>query len=68
MSALGGPAYALAVAFWLLSSFYALLAAQTFAYEQFLQPQLLPPLTLFAEWHAGQRQPWSPIGRRQGRP
>ena len=52
MRRLAGTAYALAVTFWLLTSFYALLASQNFAYEQFLKPQLLPPLARFAEWHA----------------
>ncbi len=49
---LDGPAYALAIGFWLLTSLYALLSSQPFAYEQFLQPQLLPPLAAFARWHA----------------
>lgn len=47
-----GPAYALAVGFWLLTSLYALLSSQDFAYEQFLQPELVPPLAAFARWHA----------------
>lgn len=49
---LEAPAYALSVAFWLLTSLYALLSSQPFAYEQFLQPELVPPLAAFARWHA----------------
>lgn len=52
MRRLDGPVYALAIGFWLLTAVYALLSSQPFAYEQFLQPQLLRPLAWFAQWHA----------------
>jgi glucan phosphoethanolaminetransferase (alkaline phosphatase superfamily) len=42
--------YAAAVIFWMLTAFYALLASQDFIYEQFLQPELLPPLAWFARF------------------
>jgi hypothetical protein len=40
-------------AFWLLSALLALLSAIPFAFTQFLEPQLVPAVTLFAAWH-----PW----------
>lgn len=44
--------YVLAVVFWLLTAFYALLASQDFIYQQFLRPQLLAPLAWFAQYWA----------------
>jgi Sulfatase len=40
--------YALAVMFWVLTACYGLLASQAFIVEQFLQPGLFAPLTMFA--------------------
>jgi hypothetical protein len=48
MTTVRAVSYAAAVAFWILTAFYALLASQDFIYEQFLQPELLPPLAWFA--------------------
>lgn len=42
--------YAAAVTFWVLTAFYSLLASQDFIFEQFLQPELLPPLAWFARF------------------
>jgi len=48
-----GLSYALAIIFWLLTAFYALLASQDFIYQQFLRPELVPPLAWFARhWAA----------------
>lgn len=52
MTWLLGVAQFLASAFWLLTAFYALLASQPFAYEQFLRPQLVPAVSIFARQHA----------------
>jgi hypothetical protein len=51
MNALRACVYALSIGFWCLTSGYALLSSQAFAYEQFLKPELLPPLATFAAWH-----------------
>ena len=51
------PVYVLAIGFWLSTSAHALLSSQAFAYEQFLKPELLPPLAAFARWH-----PWLNLG------
>ncbi len=40
-----------AIFFWTLTACYALLASQTFAYEQFLRPQLSPSASWFARQH-----------------
>jgi arylsulfatase A-like enzyme len=53
MNRLSAFVYGLSIGFWCLTSGYALLASQAFAYEQFLEPRLLPPLAGFAAWH-----PW----------
>ena len=42
--------YAVAVAFWIVTAFYALLASQDFIYQQFLQPELFRPLAWFARY------------------
>lgn len=53
MSVLRPAGYVGAVVFWLLTSFYALLASQDFIYQQFLRPELVPPLAWFARhWPA----------------
>ena len=44
MTRLAGVAQLLAAVFWLATAFYCVLASQTFAFEQFLRPELLPPL------------------------
>jgi hypothetical protein len=38
--------------FWVATALYALLCAIPFASEQFIEPQLVPALTMFATWHA----------------
>lgn len=48
MIAVAGVSYAVAVAFWAVTSGYALLASREFIARQFLQPGLLPPLAIFA--------------------
>ena len=53
MTRLVGLAQALAAGHGLLTATYCLLASLPFAYEQFLAPELLPPLAAFAHWH-----PW----------
>jgi hypothetical protein len=50
MNTVRGLTYAAAVGFWLLTAGYALIASQDFIYQQFLQPELLPPLAWFARW------------------
>jgi len=41
--------YAATAVFWILTAVYGLLASQTFIVEQFIQPGLFAPLTLFAD-------------------
>ena len=50
MTILRQASYAVAVAFWVLTAVYALLTSQDFIYQQFLQPELLPPLAWFARY------------------
>ena len=50
MIGMRSASYALAVVFWLFTAFYALLTSQDFIYQQFLQPELLPPLAWFARY------------------
>ena len=53
MIGMRSASYALAVVFWLFTACYALLTSQDFIYQQFLQPELLPPLAWFARhWPA----------------
>ncbi len=45
--------YVTGVAFWIATALYALLTSQDFIYQQFLKPELLPPLAWFARhWAA----------------
>jgi hypothetical protein len=48
VNASGAITYILAVAFWLVTACYALLASREFIVEQFLKPGLFAPLTVFA--------------------
>jgi hypothetical protein len=48
MSAGSLISYLVAVVFWVLTAVYGLLASQTFIVEQFLEPGLFGPLTIFA--------------------
>ncbi len=48
MTLFGAVTYAAAVAFWLATAGYALLASREFIVEQFLKPGLFAPLTVFA--------------------
>lgn len=48
MTALRPVGYVLGVVFWLLTAMYGLLASQAFIQEQFLKPELVPPLAWFA--------------------
>ena len=50
MIGIRGASYAMAVVFWLFTACYALLTSQDFIYQQFLQPELLPPLAWFARY------------------
>jgi hypothetical protein len=53
MTAVIGLTYALSIALWVFTSAYALLASREFIAQQFLQPELLPPLATFARhWGA----------------
>jgi hypothetical protein len=45
-------ARAVATAFWIVTSVYALLSAIPFASKHFLEPGLMPALNVFAAWHA----------------
>jgi hypothetical protein len=48
-----GVSYAVSIAFWLITCAYALLASREFIAQQFLRPELLPPLAVFARhWGA----------------
>ena len=51
MKRLPAVAQVVAIVFWILTACYALLASQTFAYEQFLRPQLVPSIAWFARHH-----------------
>ena len=51
MTRLAGVAQSVALLFWMVTAFYAVLASQTFAYEQFLKPELVPGLALWARSH-----------------
>ena len=50
MTVLRLAGYVLAVTFWVLTAFYALLTSQDFIYQQFLRPELVPPLAWFARY------------------
>lgn len=50
MTLAGAISYAAAVAFWLFTAGYALLASREFIVEQFLKPGLFAPLTVFATY------------------
>ena len=50
MTVLRLAGYVLAVTFWVLTAFYALLTSQDFIYPQFLRPELVPPLAWFARY------------------
>jgi len=52
MTAVRRAGYAIAVTFWLLTALAALLTSQDFIYEQFLKPELLPPLAWFVRYWA----------------
>jgi Sulfatase len=52
MTWLTGLAQATATLFWTLTAFYAVIASQTFAYEQFLRPDLVPAVGVFARHHS----------------
>ena len=51
MTRLAGLAQVVAAVFWMATAFYCLLASQTFAFEQFLKPELLPQLAAWARGH-----------------
>ena len=51
MKRLPAVAQVVAIVFWILTACYALLASQTFVYEQFLRPQLVPSIAWFARHH-----------------
>ena len=51
MTIMAGAAQAVALLFWIGTAFYAVLASQTFAHEQFLKPELVPALTVWARNH-----------------
>ncbi len=59
MNAVRGASYAVGVTFWVCTALYALLASQDFIYQQFLQPELLPPLAWFARY-------WPPVATLAG--
>jgi hypothetical protein len=48
---LEGPARALTVSFWLLTSLFAWMVSIPFAYQQFIQPRLFPDFIGMAEQH-----------------
>lgn len=50
MTVFAAITYAAAVAFWLITAGYALLASRQFIVEQFLKPGLFAPLTVFANY------------------